>query len=117
MIKKINEVIGKVSVVKDGTKKISYTLRFVRFNPNKHFVGTQEAKDIFRKMMHLSKKRMTEEYDSVYATVIKVGRGKSKHFEFNVTPKSAADIIFIVPKKHRREAYKHIQEMELYTEI
>ena len=108
---------GAIKIVKDGTKKILYTLRFVRFNPKKKFVGTPEAKDLFRKEMHISKKRMTEEYDSIYATVIKLGRGKSKHVEFNVVPKSAADIIFIVPKKHKKEAYKSIQEIEVYNTL
>lgn len=104
---KVGDIIGKVNVRKTG-KQPWFTIRFINFNPKKMFVGTPEAKDIFRKQMHCSKQKMKDEYDSVYATLIKIGRGKNKHVEFQITTKNAADTIFIVPKKYRKEAYKYI---------
>ena len=92
-----------------------YTIRFFIFDPKKYFIGTDEAKDICRKEMRCSKKKIKEEYDSIYAVWMKVGRGKNAHIEFNKTTKTAANVIFIVPKKYRRDAYKIINNFTLPT--
>lgn len=107
-------MINKIYVFKkDSLKAVDYTIRFFVFNPKKHFVSTPEAKDICRKDMHCSKKKMTEEYDSMYGVWTKVGRGKNTHIEFNKTTKDAANVIFIVPKKYRKRTGDIIKNMEL----
>ena len=112
-MKKAEEVkVNKISI-KTGTNKSLFTMRFIIFDPKKHFVSTPEAKDLCRKDMHCSKKKMADEYDSLFGVWIKVGRGKNTHIEFNKTTKSAANVIFIVPKKYRREAWETIK----FTEI
>ena len=88
-------------------------MRFIIFDPKKHFVSTPEAKDLCRKEMRCSKKKMDEEYDSLFASWIKVGRGKNMHVEFNKSTKTGANVIFIVPKKHRREAWRVINTEEI----
>ena len=105
--------MSRIQVLKKDSKKHDYTIRFTIFDPKKHFVSTPEAKDACRKVMRCSKKKMDEEYDSVYGVWIKVGRGKNAHIEFNKTTKVAANVIFIVPKKHRKDSYKIINNLEL----
>ena len=109
---------SKIKVLKEGSESaINYTIRFFVFDPKKHFISTSEAKDLVRKEMHCSKKKMSEEYDSMYGIWIKIGRGKKAHIEFNKTTKVAANVIFIIPKKHRREAWKHIGRIEIPYEF
>lgn len=115
MIGKKKEKFVKVSVLKRGTKKILFTIRGFIFDPKKHFISTDEAKDIIRKQMHVSKAKIEDEYISVFATSTVVGRGKNKHIEFNKSAKTGADTIFIVPKKYRVEAFRNIQDLELYS--
>ena len=110
--------MNKIKVLKKDSKKaIDYTIRFFVFDPKKHFVSTPEAKDLCRRDMHCSKKKMEEEYDSIYGVWLKIGRGKNAHIEFNKTTKNAANVIFIIPKKHRREAWKHIGQIEIPYEF
>lgn len=98
---------------KPGSKKIIFTFRFIIFDPKKHFVGTDEAKDFWRRRMGISKKKMEEEFCSIFAVSTSVGRGKNKHIEFNKSTKTAADTIFIVPIKYRAMATKDIEKLEL----
>ena len=105
--------MSKIQVLKKDSKQHDYTIRFTIFDPKKKFISTPEAKDACRKQMRCSKKKMDEEYDSIYAVWIKVGRGKNTHIEFNKTTKDAANVIFIVPKKHRKDSYKIINNLEL----
>ena len=114
---KKKELIGKsakIKIVKEGTKQILYTLRIIIFDPKKYFVGTDEAKEYWRKHDRISKARIKDEFGSIFATSTLVGRGKTKHFEFNKSTKKEADVIFIVPNKHKKEAFKKIQELEFY---
>lgn len=112
MVSKIGE-FGKIfRVEKPGSKKILFTFRFIMFDPRKRFVGTDEAKDLFRKQMRISKKKMKEEFCSIYATSTTVGRGKNKHIEFNKSTKTAVNVIFIVPTKYRYMATKDIEKLE-----
>lgn len=97
---------------KPGSKKIIFTFRFIIFDPKKCFLGTDEAKDFWRRHMGISKKKMEEEFSSIYATSTVVGRGKNKHIEFNKSTKMAADVIFIVPTKYRYIAAKDIEKLE-----
>jgi len=118
---KKTEKIGattKIKVYKEGTNKSLFSLRLIIFDPTKHFVSTDEAKDYWRKKDKMSTKKMKEEFISIFAAGVQVGRGKKKHWEFNKINKVAADdaiAIFIVPKKYRKEANKAIQEMELWN--
>lgn len=106
--------MNKIQVLKEGSmKKVEYTIRFIMFDPKKHFVSTQEAKDLCRKEIHCSKKKMNEEYDSVWGVWMKIGRGKKAHIEFNKTTKTAANVIFIVPKKYKIKTWKILQNVEL----
>ena len=105
--------MSNIPVLKNDSKQHYYTIRFTIFDPKKHFISTPEAKDAVRKAIHCSKKKMNEEYDSVYGVWTKVGRGKNAHIEFNKTTKAAANVIFIIPKKHRKESYKVIDALEL----
>lgn len=98
---------------KPGSRKKLFTFRILRFDPKKHFISTDEAKDFWRGIIHTSKKKMKEEYCSIYANSIVVGRGKNKHIEFNKSTKTAADTIFIVPIKYRSMATKDIEKLEL----
>ena len=108
-----DRIVGKIfRTEKPGSKKILFTFRFIIFDPKKHFVSTDEAKDTFRKIMRISKKKMADEYCSIYATSTTVGRGINKHIEFNKSTKTAADTIFIVPKKYHRMAMKDIVNLE-----
>lgn len=105
---------NKIKVLEHGSvKKINFTIRYFVFDPKKHFIGTDIAKDVCRTEMHCSKKKMNEEYDSIYGVWMKIGRGKNTHIEFNKSTKTAANIIFIIPKKHKREALKVLNQMEL----
>ena len=97
---------------KPGSKKILFSFRFIMFDPIKHFVSTDEAKEIIRKRIRISKKKMKEEFCSIYATYTVVGRGRNKHIEFNKTTKTAADVIFIVPVKYRSMANKDLVKLE-----
>ena len=101
--------LDKVEISKAGHKKNLYTLYFVVFDPKKHFVGTDEIKDMVRKKRHASKAVMKAEYDTLFATWEKVGIGRNRHVEFNLSPKSAANTVFLFPKKHRKEAYDWIK--------
>ena len=100
-------------VTETGKKKILYSMNCFVFNPKKEFVGTDVAKDAIRKIKHCSKQKIKDEYTSIYATAIKIGRGKNLHIEFNMTPKNAANTIFIVPKKWLKEARKDVIEIEI----
>ena len=115
MIKKTKYLVnfGKIyRTEKPGSKKILFTFRFIIFDPKKRFVGTDEAKEIVRKDTRISKKKIEEEYCSIYAVSTIVGRGKNKHIEFNKSTKTAADTIFIVPIKYRAMANKDIPNLE-----
>ena len=109
MMDKIYVRIG----LKENPKKIDYTVRFVKFDPRKKFVGTPEAKDMARKDMHCSKDKMTNEYDSMYGQIIKVGRGKKAHWEFNISPKTEANVIFILPKSKKSHFRKILVNIEV----
>ena len=56
---------------------------------------------------------MNEKYDSVWGVWMKVGRGKNTHIEFNKTTKTAANVVFIVPKKYKLRTWKILQNVEL----
>lgn len=104
----------KIKVLMEGSmKRPAFTIRFFIFDPKKHFVSTPEAKDICRKELHCSKKKMDEEYDTMFGVWTKVGRGKNAHIEFNKTTKAAANVIFIFPKKHRHGLWKRIGNIEI----
>ena len=103
----------KIYVRKENSKRIDYTVRFIRFDPRKKFVGTPEAKDIARKEMRCSKDKMTDEYDSIYGQVIKVGRGKKAHWEFNISPKTEANVIFVLPKSKKTHFRKILTNIEV----
>ena len=111
--KKVVGSATKIFVYKEGTKKILYTLRIILFDPKKHFIGTDEAKEAWRKTDKIPTKKMKEEFCSIFAVSTKVGKGRNKHLEFNKTTKNAANVIFIVPTKYRRDAYKAIQDLEI----
>ena len=108
-----DRIVGKIfRTEKPGSKKILFTFRFIIFDPKKHFVGTDEAKDFFRRYTKISKKKMTEEFCSIYATSTVVGRGCNKRYKFNKSTKTEADTIFIVPVKYRRMAMKDLEKLE-----
>ena len=112
-MKKAEEVrINKIQI-KTSNNRPLFTMRFIIFDPKKHFVSTPEAKDLCRKEMHCSKKKMDEEYDSIFASWIKVGRGKNMHVEFNKSTKTGANVIFIIPKKYRKDAWTVINIEEI----
>lgn len=106
-------MMDKIYVRKENSKRIDYTVRFVRFDPKKLFVGTPTAKDMVRKEMRCSKDKMTNEYDSIYGQVIKVGRGKKAHWEFNISPKTEANVIFILPKSKKSHFRKILVNIEV----
>lgn len=108
----MNNNYGKIQVCKEGKKQHDFTIRFFVFNPKKHFIGTEEAKDLVRKDMHCSRKKM-DEYDSLYGLWMKVGRGKNAHVEFDKTLKSAANVIFIIPKSKRKRCWDIIRNIEI----
>ena len=112
-MKKTEEIRVHKIQMKTSNNRPLYTIRFIIFDPIKHFVSTPEAKDLCRKEIHCSKKKMDEEYDSLFGSWIKVGRGKNTHVEFNKSTKAAANVIFIVPKKYRREAWQTINIEEI----
>ena len=62
----------------------------------------------------IPKAKMKDEFCSIFGASTIVRRGKTKHLEFNKTTKDAANAIFIVPTKYRKEAYKEIQNLELF---
>ena len=107
----------KIPIYKQGTKQRLYSLRTIIFDPDKCFVGTDIAKEHWRITDKVSKKKMSEEFCSIFAESVMVGKGRNKHLEFNKTTKTAVDTIFIVPNKYRREAYKVIQELELFVSV
>ena len=115
MTKKIPgfKTIVKSYVCKEGSKKILFTLRIIIFDPGKHFVSTDEAKEYWRKEDRISKKKVKDEYCTIFASASTEGRGKSKHFEFNRSLKDCANCIFVVPVKYRREAYKEILNLKV----
>lgn len=106
-------MMDKIYVRKENSKRIDYTVRFVKFDPKKLFVGTPTAKNMARKEMRCSKDKMTNEYDSIYGQVIKVGRGKKAHWEFNISPKTEANVIFILPKSKKSHFRKILVNIEV----
>lgn len=106
-------MMDKIYVRKENSKRIDYTVRFVRFDSKKKFVGTPEAKDMVRKEIRCSKDKMIDEYDSIYGQVIKVGRGKKAHWEFNISPKTEANVIFILPKSKKSHFRKILVNIEV----
>ena len=101
--------LDKIAIQKAGQNKNLYTLYFIIFDPKKHFVGTDEIKDLVRKKRHISKATIKAEYDTIFATWEKVGLGRRRHVEFNLAPKSAANVVFLFPKKYRKDAYNWIK--------
>ena len=112
-MKKAEELRMHKIQMKTSHNRSLFTMRFIIFDPKKHFVSTPEAKDLCRKEMHCSKKKMDEEYDSLFASWIKVGRGKNTHVEFNKSTKTGANVIFIIPKKYRKDAWTVINTEEI----
>lgn len=114
---KIILTTGKLSIMKPGTRKPWYTMRFVAFDPEKHFMGSNEAKEIFKPDLHISNQKLKDDYVCIYATKNIVGRGKNRHLEFSTCVErnamKGADVIFMVPKKVKREAFKEIKVMKL----
>lgn len=101
--------LGKIEIAKAGHNKNLYSLYFVIFDPKKHFVGTDEIKDMVRKKRHISKAKIKTEWDTIFATYEKAGTGRNRHIEFNLAPKSAANTVFLFPKKWRKDAYDAIK--------
>lgn len=106
-------MVNKVKVTRPGTNQAWFTMRMIAFNPDVRFVGTDEAKEYWRKKDRIGKQKMKEEYCSLFATVIEVGRGKKKHLEFNKVPKNAADCIIIVPTRWRSAAWGQLDTLEM----
>lgn len=106
-------MMDKIYVRKENSKRIDYTVRFIGFDPKNLFIGTPEAKDMARKQMRCSKDKITNEYDSIYGQVIKVGRGKKAHWEFNISPKTEANVIFILPKSKKSHFRKILVNIEV----
>lgn len=105
---------SKIKILAKGSmKKPAFSIRFFVFNPKKHFISTPEAKDLCRKEMHCSKKKMDEEYDTMFGVWTKVGRGNNAHIEFNKTTMTAANVIFVFPKKYRQGLWKRIENVEI----
>ena len=101
-------------VCKPGQKKSLYSMNCFVFNPKKHFIGSDVAKDAVRKIKHYSKQKIKDEYTAIYAVCLKVGRGKNTHLEFNTSAKIAANSVFIVPKKWLRDARRAVIETEIW---
>lgn len=111
-------MMDKIYVRKENSKRVDYTVRFLFFNPKSphsytHFISTHEAKDLCRKDMRCSKKKMNDEYDSMYGYWMKVGRGKDRHIEFNLTTKEGANVIFILPKSKKSHFRKILVNIEV----
>ena len=116
-MKKAKEIrIHKISI-KTSNNRSLFTMRFIVFDPIKHFISTPEAKDLCRKEMHCSKKKMNDEYDSLFGSWMKIGRGKKAHVEFDKSTKAAANVIFIVPKKYRIDAWNALKLTEIPFEF
>lgn len=107
--------LGKIAVKKPGTNRSWYTMRFIIFDPKKHFIGSDEAKEILKKELnwHISKKQLKDEYSGMYAVAETIGKGKMKHIEFNTCAKTAANAVIIIPNKVKREARKEINCMSI----
>lgn len=110
-------MMNKIYVRKENSRRIDYTVRFIKFDPRKLFIGTPTAKVIARKEMHCSKAKIANEYDSIYGQVIKVGRGKKAHWEFNISPKTAANVIFILPKSKKTHFRKILTNIEVPLDL
>ena len=117
MKKKHEVAIGKIyRTEKPESKRILFTFRFIIFDHNKYGFNIVDAKELVRKEIKVSKKKMNEEYCGIYAKSTIVGRGKNKHIEFNIDFKTSTkkdmDTIFIVPIKYYMMALKDIEKLE-----
>ena len=96
-------VCNKIYVFFEGTKKHKFTVRFIIFG--KQAITTDEAKKLANRSMHVTKRELAEKYDVIYG---KASKSKRK-IAFTLCAKPEANTIFIIPKKHRREAKKVIE--------
>ena len=95
---------NKIYVFKEGTKQHKFTIRYVIFDPRKKAIHSDEAKALARKDMKISKVKMKDKYDVIYA---KSSKAKRKLI-FTICPKPESDTIFIIPKRFRSEARRVI---------
>lgn len=105
---------GRVHVYKKGTNKSQYTMHYILFDPSRRVVTGDEAKALANKVMKISKKRLKEEYDVVYAMALKDRMDKQKVTIFKTCLKLHANCIFVIPKKYRKEARKEIGEFFVF---
>ena len=106
---------GRVHVLEKGTKKSKFTMHYVIFDPKKKVVTADEAKNAANAVMKISKQKLRDNYDVIYAQAYKDRMGRKSVTCFNPCIKMFANCIFVIPKKWRKEARKQIQEFFLFN--
>lgn len=101
---------NRVHVMKKGTKKSLFTMHCVVFDPRKALTGDQVKRRANRGWMHISNKKLKENYDVIYALATKEKMGRKKVWVFKPVVKPDANTIFVIPKKYRKEARKAIMD-------
>lgn len=106
---------GRVHVLEKGTKKSKFTMHYVIFDPKKKVVTADEAKNLANAVMKISKQKLKDNYDVIYAQAYKDRMGRKSVMCFKPCTKIFANCIFVIPKKWRKEARKAIQEYFVFN--
>ena len=111
-MKEVKRWIKKKNIKKPGTDTAWFTIRWVTFNPKRYAMTSSEVKDEIRKWMKKSRAVIENEYDVIYAKASRAGRATTGYkTEYMICVKPFANTIFVIPKKHRKEARKIISEL------
>ena len=106
---------GRVHVLQEGTKKSKFTMHYVIFDPKKKAVTGDEAKKMANAVMKISKQKLQDNYDVIYAQAYKDRMGRQKVTCFRPCTKIFANCIFVIPKKWRKEARKEISGFFIFN--
>ena len=106
---------GRVHVLQEGTKKSKFTMHYVIFDPKKKAVTGDEAKKMANAVMKISKQKLQDNYDVIYAQAYKDRMGRQRVTCFRPCTKIFANCIFVIRKKWRKEARKKISEFFIFN--
>lgn len=109
-MKKTSIIGGNIKVFDEGKKRSKYTLDYVIFDPKKEPVTGDDAKRLAATRRKISKAKMKEDFDVIYAQAYKDRMERKKATFFKVCTKAFANCIFVVPKKWKKEAKTVINE-------
>lgn len=91
---------GSIKVFWEGTRKSKFTVHYFIWNPIKgKVVNSDEAKKRVSQEIKRRRSKIDSEYDVMYGR----SHGK-KYLTFTFSPKPLSNVIFVFPKKYRKDA-------------